>query len=266
LDEVASHDSDDARRDSRGSNCEVAEGPFVPVSCSTPFLGTPLEISQLAGMVGGDPTIRGDELEMFYVYGLPGAYRIARAVRASTTSEWMSAGDAPFADPTASETDPAINADGTYVAFISDRGGVGNHVYLAHRTCDTWEPVVPARGLESLTAIGIDLSWDALGLYYTIGDSMIYEVHRATTTDAFGTPEQVSMGGTYPSISSDELELYFAGAGGVYRATRTAVGTAFATPTLVTDSGNDPDVSFDGTGLLFVLTGNVPAWLRRTCP
>jgi hypothetical protein len=265
LDEVPAPPGDDARRDSRGSNCTTADITFHPVNCgSVPFAGTPTELTEFAGHVAGDPTIRGDELEMFYVRGTTAGYQIAHAVRAASTSMFELVGDAEFSDPNAVETDPAINADGTYVAFVSTRGGGAAHVYLAHRECDTWETAL-APGLESTVVMGVDLTWDALGLYYSVPGVGIYQVHRSSTAEPFGTPLLVLSSGLYPAISSDELELYVPN-GGTYRATRTSVDAPFGVMSLALDSGGDPDVTVDGTGLLTARVGSSAQMLRRLCP
>jgi hypothetical protein len=263
LDPVPDFHDGDAR--DVGSDCAISQLPFEAKSCaSIPFLGTPTEFTELAGNVAGDPTIRGDELELFYVRGTNGAYQMASAVRATRTSPWQLAGDAPFGDSTASETDPAINADGTYVAFVSNRGGTENRIYLAHRACDTWE-TAPAPGLESTLAMSIDLSWNALVLYYSDLSSDLYQVRRSSTAEPFGPPTRVFTEVQFPAVSSDESELYYP-TNGTYRATRPNPDQEFMNASLASDFGGDPDVTVDGTALYMTRSGSSLQVLRRACP
>jgi len=208
VDEVTSNGDSDARHDSVTSdtNCTTATGTFEPVSCgSVAFTGTPVELTEFAGDVNGEPSMRGDQLELFYTR-YDQHYRLAYATRPTVTSAFVLAGDVPFGDPSAAEADSSVSADGRYVAFVSDRGGAGNHGYLAHRACDTWE-VVPLPGLESVSMVGLELSYDARALYYAGANSEIFEARRDSTSEPFGTPILVATQADWPGISSDELEL-----------------------------------------------------------
>jgi hypothetical protein len=266
LDEVQ---SPDGGRDSitGDTNCTTSQASFQPVSCgSVVFSGAPVEITDLAGSVIGDPSMRGDELEIYYTQ-TGSHYTIGYATRPTATSSWQVIGDAPFGDPASVESDPSISADGSYVAFLSDRGGAGTHAYLAHRACDTWE-TVPMPGLESAGMSGLDLSWDALALYFNDSSRAVYQAHRSSTSEPFGSLMEVLTGAEYPSISSDERELYVtkSGSGGVYRATRTDITQPFGAPAIATSFGSDADVSVDGSALVMKHSNDSVQLMRRTCP
>jgi hypothetical protein len=256
----------DARRDSRGAGCTTAVGTFEAASCSGAFSGPPAELTELVGKVAGDPSLRGDQLELFYTrIGSPNA--LAYATRDTPTSGFRLDGDVPFGNTAAYEFDPSVSADGSYVAFISDRGGSGYHAYLAHRECATWE-TVPLPGLETTNMNGVELSWDALAVYFSTSSHEIYEARRKATSDAFTGAKLVLSVGDFPAISSDELEIYFtmSGSNGIFRETRTSVDSAFGSASVVTTFGLDPDLSQDGTVLVLAHSGTSAQVMRRTCP
>lgn len=259
----------DGKRDSHPGNCTVSSETFAPVSCaSTAFSATPTDVAELAGDISGDPSIRGDELEIFYTRQGAQQYSIGYATRPTVTSYWQLRGVVPFVDPSARELDPSVSADGSYVAFVSNRAGTEDHVYLAHRECDTWD-VMPAPGLEGTAVSTLELSFDALALYFSTPALDIYEVRRTSTVEPFGTPLLVVQNGEWPGVSSDELEIYFTrpGVNGIQRATRTTTGVAFDTSTSATQFGGDPDLTPDGRTLYtYSSSAGTVKVTRRLCP
>lgn len=248
-------------------NCDYAHQPFAPVVCTTSFGTTPVEQSELAGEVIGDPTLRGDGLELYFTASGGNPYTIRFARRSAVTDPFQIVGTAPFVANSASDSDPAIDAKGEYLAFLSTRGGTVSHGYLAHRACTTWE-LAPMPGLETITMTALELSWDALTLYYVDASHDLYQADRPDTISAFGTPIMVAQNVDFHAISSDERELYYTqpGVGGIYRAIREADSGVFGEPGSVSSFGRDPDVSHDGTVLLLARAGDSLEVIRRTCP
>jgi hypothetical protein len=269
LDEVATNSNGDARHDSvtGGGGCTISTTPFAPTSCSSAFGGTPVELEEFAGTAVGDPSIRGDQLEIFYTTYFDGHTILAYATRQNVTSPFVLAHDPPYADPSSTEFDQTVSASGEYVAFISNRGGAGYHTYLAHRACNTWE-VVPIPGLETTVMASVELSYDAKAVYFGTASHEIYEARRSSTDQPFGEPMVVVANGDWPGVSSDELEIYFTQStvGGVFRATRTNVGTQFGQTASATAFGGDPDLTPDGRTLVLLRTGNSLQVLQRSCP
>jgi hypothetical protein len=271
LDEVRGVSSDALVGDGPGGDaaCGLAAGPFQPVSCgSVAFGATPVELPGLAGSVAGDPSIRGDKLEVYFTaQGTTTPFRIGRAIRPDLVSPFEVTAAPLFVDPTANEYDPSVNATGEFVAFSSDRGGYGAHALLAQRTsCDTWT-VVPMPGLEDQPMSSLDLSWDALTIYFT-DQRILYQARRPNTSLPFGPKVQVAVDIDWPAVSSDDRELYFVPVtgGGVYRAQRTDPDGPFGVGSLVTSFGGDPDLIADGTVLILLRAGMSAQVLTRTCP
>ncbi len=268
LDRVESDSTRDGDTDDADEQCNHAKQSFAPVTCTSAFGTTPVEQMELAGRVIGDPTLRGDGLELYFAANGGDPFTIMFARRDTVTDAFQFVGPAPFVQSDASDFEPSIDAKGEYLAFLSTRGGTGTHAYLAHRACTEWV-IVPMPGLETTTMTALELSWDALTLYYVDAGHDLFQANRTNTETTFGAPVQVSQNVGYPSVSSDERELYYTrsdGVNGIHRATRSGTGSAFGPPELVTSFGADPDVSPDGTLLLMSRTGDSLQVVRRTCP
>jgi hypothetical protein len=240
--------------------CTAMPPPDVPVPDSPPCTLGPfgprvpiMELSSIGDFA--DPTLRGDGLEMLFVRGTAGTFDIWRTTRTSPDIAWgppQAAGD--LNSTTEEDTDPALTRDGLSVLFCRTEGG--KHVYEATRNFG--EPMFGAPqlalGFEGQTVSGMDISADGLTLYFmkSMTDDTLWKVTRMSRQAMFGTP--TSLGtlaqNIYPSISADELDVYF-DSGGIKSRHRDSVANKFDGPdSAIIDNGNNPEISYDNKTLI----------------
>lgn len=176
--------------------------------------------------------------------------------------------------PTFEDSSASTTADELELYLSSNRDGVGSCVYAATRTAATQPFGVPVR-LDALCVVddatGPEISLDGLRLYYTRvisgNEGELMMSVRASRAGAFGlgtpvaglTVAEVGQPAGFPSLSDDELEIYFETENpfDVWRSVRTSTSMPFEPPQLVgevnttTASEVDPDISIDGTTLYF---------------
>jgi len=109
-----------------------------------------------------------------------------------------------------------------------------------------------------------DLSADGLTLYYYKSDGTVWSSSRSSVESAWGNEtQQTTFEAKMPSVSSDQLTLYYNSYGGgygnydLYQATRADVNSQFSNPTNLGGTVNssqlegDPEISGDGLSLYF---------------
>jgi Tol biopolymer transport system component len=191
----------------------------------------------------------------------------------------------PNVNSSSRDFNASISADGLSLFFISTRsGGVGGtDIWVTTRetTEDTWDtpvnlgPTINTSGGDG----GVSISSDGLSLYFSstrssgYGSGDLWITTRDTISNEWGTPMNLgsmvnsSSDQCYPSISSDELELYFASnvGGGIGRydiwvTTRTTTDDGWGEPVNLGATVNssaydvDPGISADGRTLFFAST------------
>jgi hypothetical protein len=223
--------------------------------CSASAFANPQRVEGTAINAELDPTASADAHELWFTRA-GSSYDLFVATRADTEGAFDIA--TPFAYNTAmDDDDAALSADGRVLMFVSDRVG-DDQLYEARRSAigAAFDPPaqvggLPVREMEN----GIDLSFDGLTLYYVNLDAELRAIQRPSLDGAFGPPSPVLAAGIeFPSLSPDELELYYAKptGGGLYRRTRAEPGIPFGADEIVVfATGGDPDVSPDSMQLYF---------------
>jgi hypothetical protein len=238
----------------------------APGCAASPF-ASPVQVEGAFVTNDVDPG-SGDDPRELWLARLNGSnkYDIWIATRADASSPFDNGSF--FAHNSAEhDGDAAVSADGLVVMFLSHRtSAIG--VYESTRTA-IGATFTPPRAVTPGGDRGIDLSVDGLTLYYMNVDFGLRAIRRPTRDQPFGPPGDVlATGIEWPSVSPDELEVYFAKplGQGMYRRTRGSTSVAFddASETLISPGGADPDVSSDSTRLYFVSGGGVSV-MTRTC-
>jgi len=240
----------------------------APGCADSPFIN-PMKVAGTALDIGYDPTLSAGGHELWFSQDMgSSSYDLMIATRADVNGGFDTA--TAFAhNSSMQDGDPALSGDGLVLVFISERVA-GITIYQSTRPSlgAAFSPPGPAGGAASSQGgAGIDLSFDGLTLYF-IGDAYeLRSVHRATRSDAFGAESPVlATDVAWPSLSPDELELYYmksAGAG-IYRRTRASPTLPFdANELQISSGGGDPDVSSDARQLFFD-SGDIFV-MTRTC-
>lgn len=164
---------------------------------------------------------------------------------------------APNSDGTAA--DPSISSDGLDLYFRTGSGGQAL-IVVSHRASTSSAFEVPTH--PGTYGAG-DVTSDNLAFYTADYQTPIRVQRRASTSDAFGLTSELGppvndgSSSAVPSISSDELELYFAsdraGPLHVWVATRPDRSSPFDTVERVDipEADYSPEISADGHHLYF---------------
>jgi len=234
------------------AGCDLVFTVDVPDLCRTegPFISQAV----VPGMPNEhlfDPTMRDDGLEVYFTRSIGGAsFDIFVATRATTDEPFGPAAPLAF-DTLRGESDAQITADGLSLFFLTD-----NALFLATRTrrdvpfttADQRPDVDP--GTSGIS--GYDISADGLTIYLSEGESLLV-AHRPSPVSAFGPTSKIGPQMDFPSISHDELELFFqnTGDGMIRRVTRASKDAPFDGVPEVVFPGEDPEITDDGQQLLF---------------
>jgi hypothetical protein len=190
--------------------------------------------------------------------------------------------EVPNVNSSSHDFQPSLSADGLSLFFTSTRpGGLGGRdiwVTTRQMTEDDWgEPVNLGSPVNSTAWEGGSISYDGLSLYMgstrsrgSNANADLWVTTRDTIHNEWVTP--MNLGSTvnssvdqcYPSISADELELYFSsnrggGVGGydIWVTKRATIHDPWGTPenlgSMVNSSSQeaDPSISADGRMLFF---------------
>jgi hypothetical protein len=240
----------------------------TPPACSTVRFAAPRAFPEFAGgLEEHDPQLSRDGLELWFVLQLPAtdAFTLHRAVRAAITD--------PFGPPEpidlglADVRDPSLSADGRHLLVVS-AGQVYEALRPDERSTDFL--VLVTRGLGT-GVDSIDLTWDALRIYYTV-DGTLFTARRTTADAAFADVTMlIAEDVDFPSVSPDELEVFYQpyldqDPDPVYRAGRASVDASFGLPELTAEAVDDADV--DPSAEVLVVSDDFDAGisiLERAC-
>ena len=218
-----------------------------------------------------DPTLLDQDELWFTYHEAGGPYQIASATRADTTQAF----DAPVIGSfvrSDNDTDPAITRDGLHILFITDDA----RVYQADRPTRTspWSAAALVPGIDGEgVGVGFDITPDGLVIYMADAAG-IRTARRSYPTGTFGPVTVLAAGlpTAFPTISPDELELFFNPMGGdtageLHRITRTDRTLDFdlATEQVVYQSAVDADITADAQTLVYKHGGDLQA-AHRECP
>ncbi len=222
--------------------------------------------------VGSVPTTRGDLLEIFWLEKNP--YYIYRATRTAVDQPFVTdpnivSFSEVAGDPNVFNDDPALTADGLEVIFISNRDATSTkYAYIATRpTVDaSWSTPTILTGNVRATITSLDLSWDGLTLYYVDSVGNLYQTQRIDRQSPFQSAIPLGVGITYPTLSSDGLELFGVASGtakGVVYATRHKTTDMFPSLTVLVGLQGELDVDLTPDGQILVVGGG--GYFQRSC-
>ena len=241
---------------------------YVPPGCAgARFVAT----TDLGVMTTGeihDPTMLDDQEIWFTFHSTTTGYQIASATRTASTE--------PFGAPvlgdvmrSTDDTDPAITYDGLHVLFISD----DSRVYQSDRAARgaAWSAPSLVPGIDGESAgLGFDVTPDGLSIYMasTVG---VRTATRSTAIGTFGPVTNLADGVMmqFPSISPDELELFFnlPGTTELHRITRTdrALDFDISKDEIVYQDADDADITADSRTLIYKYGAQLQI-AHRECP
>ncbi|HKO46655.1 MAG TPA: hypothetical protein VJV79_02980 [Polyangiaceae bacterium] len=224
-----------------------------------------------------DPSLTGDELEIFFASDTDGSSDIWTSTRASSAGQWAPATRVEELSTGEDDIDPDVSPDGSTLYLSSSRGALGYQLFVSRRAgrTGTWSGPEAVLGIPT-SNYNFGPSVDAAGLLmaFAIQKSgpdaiFLYSAARATTAEAWQTVEPMS------SLTSDYQDqnpaLFDDGRGLVFSSRRTDQGRTsdlfistraqrtqpWSAPSpiveLDTDSWEgDPWLSQDGRHILFV--------------
>ena len=184
---------------------------------TAPF-GAPQTVTELdGGSFSGNPTVTGDQLEIYFDSTRSGQNCMYTATRANTGDTW----GAPV-EVLCGYSGPYVTADGLALYFNSvlDSTEEGA-IYSSTRASrgDAFSNPTLVASLPSSPASGYPaLSGDQLAIYYEAesgasGLLELWQATRASSSDAFANPERIpgiATGAEDVSVTADGLELFFA--------------------------------------------------------
>jgi len=240
-----------------------------PTECSTIQFGPPMSLAQFDdnGVKEFDAQLSADGKELWFIT-IPGPlYVLHRGVWNDRTGEFDVVDVTPIAD--SGITEPALTADGRRLMFVGDRNGtVVFEGVRADPDAGMFDSVRVVVGLEAGVE-SLDLSWDGLRIYYTVkGSGELWTAARPARDEPFGTATLLFDGAIYPSVSPDELEVFYNHhdtPNPLYRRTRPDRARPFGPEALVLDEGEDPDVA-PTSDTMIVARNNGLSLMHRVCP
>jgi len=220
-------------------------------------------------MPASEPTLSGDLTEVWFDQpnGAGGHAQIFYAT-GPAGGPYTGTNAAPFIDNSGvtESYGAALTEDGLHLAFI--RAG---NAYEVSRAATTAMFSTTPSPLGSLDAVdSISLSRDGTVAYISRAGE-IYSATRPLLMDDFMPAVDLGVAGHNPTISPDELELFYDTtadpSGNVMRRVRPTVHDPFGAPELIQTGAYEPSITFDSRMLLVVqFSTPVVKQMTRSCP
>lgn len=224
-----------------------------------------------------DPTLTGDELEIFFASDTDGVSDVWTSTRASATDPWPPATRVEELSATEDDIDPDVSPDGSTLYLSSNRGDSGYQLFVSRRASrgQPWSAPQAVLGIPTAN-YNLAPSVDAAGLLMAFAiqkagpdEIFLYSATRATTAEAWQAVEPMTaLASTYqdqnPALFDDGCGLVFSSrrtdqgrTSDLFVSRRAERTQAWGAPSpileLDTDSWEgDPWVSQDGRHILFV--------------
>jgi len=235
---------------------EVPPGQCAGVG---PFI-SPQVLPGIPGDTLFDPALPADRREVVFTQlTATNSFDLFIASRESEAGDFGAIQPLPF-NTTASEDDGSFTADGLNLLYES-----GDQLFEAVRDnrADAFAVAVAHVDVPDIGQ-GFDITADGLTLYYN--DGSLFVVRRPTRVSPFGLPKNLGPERPWPSISHDELELFFDSDGQIWRLTRETASDLFDGIPEQIFAGGDPDISDSNQELTFKpATQQGLAFAERAC-
>jgi len=230
-------------------------------------------------LMGDDPSLTGDLLEMYINVGSQDLYVTKRATTLDAWSDLMLVAEL---DVAAAQSTPEVSADGLTLYFASARpGGLGaDDIWVTTRAAraDVWGVPIDVAAVSSPNDDHPgEASVDALATVLdshrkAVTDCDLYLATRASTGDVWGMPVElaaINLSGITdesPALSADGLTLYFdsdrSGNYDLYIAQRSSTADLFSDPQPIAELDTDGDefdpwISPDDHDLVFTRAGHM---------
>jgi Tol biopolymer transport system component len=222
-----------------------------------------------------DPTFTGDLLEMFFFSDRSGNRDIWTSRRPSATDPWGDPTVVSELNSAFPEEGPSISLDGRRIWFVTDRDGLGRHIWRSSRSSRGGAWAAPQAVPDLAAAGGNDLgpSLDAAETTIFFGSSRAGSVGgydlffstRVNTNAPWAVPRPVpgvnsAFDEKEPFVAQGGLVVFFtssrSGAGDVFWSVRQSTNEPFMAPMPLVEIDSpawdsDPSLSQDLTYILF---------------
>jgi hypothetical protein len=155
------------------------------------------------------------------------------------------------------ETEPSLSADGLVAMFLSTRNGSPAHLFEVRRPdrSSPWANVIEHDELDPDTRPidSFELSADAQTIYLARANGQLTQSSRVDPAPAFTGERSIASLRVHPTLSPDELTLYY-DLQGLHQRQRPDRTAAFdpASDVDLMITGRDPEISADGRTLVYV--------------
>jgi hypothetical protein len=254
-----------------------------PPACSTVQFGVPVHLDEFrGGFAEYDAQLSADGNELWFT----SSTEIAGGGRRNLLYRTVRGDDDKFAPPTLLDLvgmnhlhtgDTAMTADGRRLIFRIDTSPATLLEGIREDTNQfPFETIVPVLGFSEVSGGGVrsfDLTWDGLRLYFTNDDGELSMGTRPSRDQPFGSFVPLGTDYEYPTISGDELEIFYRHWDDpdiaqtdtrVFRRARASRTDPFGPEQLVLDDGSDPDIAPTSSQLIVSVDAGL-AIMKRRC-
>ena len=227
------------------AGCDLVFQVDVPDLCrdAGPFIApVPLEGLPQARLF--DPTLRADGRQLFF-----SQFDDLFVVTRNSTAEPFGAPQPTSLSTVGRDFDPSLTVDGLRLFYLVDNTMFES---VREKTADAFGLGLARADVQDFLH-SFDVSHDGLTIYYDTENDGFYMTRRPTLISAFGAPIAIGSERRWPSISHDELELFYEDepTEQVFRVTRESRDAPFEGTGDVILQGADPEISDSGELLTF---------------